>query len=251
MKLIVYCIESIVYYIQMAFSYVASQNLGPLVEKLQESSPHVCSMGRTLFGKKRYGTLLFTDHCCDLQHFFFRISKQPLTENTAIVGGTTLLFLDPTVVHLVNEFLHCIDANGVILCTPERRVRVLYRVEISGQLYSSAHYNRVKRRNTYTVMYTDNDGIDTFGFVQYYILAMDKIVLAVIERLNRLSVSCQEHYQLTSSALDSVSCLGSFVVRPSGILNVVKLSNIKEKCLHIELSPSSQYVSRIPPCFHD
>ena len=96
---------------------------------------------------------------------------------------------------------------------------------------------------THTVMYTDNDGIDTFGFVQYYILATDKIVLAVIERLNRLSVSCQEHYQLTSSALDSVSCLGSFVVRPSGILNVVKLSNIKEKCLHIELSLVSMFLA--------
>ena len=78
--------------------------------------------------------------------------------------------------------------------------------------------------------------IDTFSFVQYYILAMDKIVLAVVEILNRLSVSCQERYELTSAALDCVSCLGSFVVRPSGILNVVKLSNIKEKCPHIELS---------------
>ena len=42
---------------------------------------------------------------------------------------------------------------------------------------------------THTVMYTDNDGIDAFGFVQYYILAMDKIVLAVVEILNRLSLT--------------------------------------------------------------
>ena len=186
--------------------------------------------------------------------FFFnpnRITKQPLTKNTAIVGGTTLLFIDPTVVQLVNEFLHRLHSSSIMSCDPERRVRVLYRVEISGQLYSSAHYNRVKRRNTYTVMYTNNNGIDTFGLVQYYIFAADKIVLAVIERLNRLPVSCQEHFQLTSAALDSVSCLGSFPVRPSGTLDVVELSSIKEKCLHIELSTSTQYVSRIPPCFHD
>ena len=167
-----------------------------------------------------------------------RITKQPLTKNTAIVGGTTLLFIDPTVVQLVNEFLHRLHSSSIMSCDPERRVRVLYRVEISGQLYSSAHYNRVKRRNTYTVMYTNNNGIDTFGLVQYYIFAADKIVLAVIERLNRLPVSCQEHFQLTSDALDSVSCLSSLPVRPSGTLDVVELSSIKESaftlnCLHL------------------
>lgn len=179
------------------------------------------------------------------------MTKQPLTNSTAIVGGTTLLFIDPTVIQLVNEFLRHLHTRSVLSFNPERRVRVLYRVEISGQLYSSAHYNRVKRRNTYTVMYTNNNDIDTFGLVQYYIFVADKIVLAVIERLNRLPISCQEHFQLTSAALDSVSCLGSFPVKPSGILDVIELSSIKEKCLHIELSTSIQYVSRIPPCFHD
>ena len=168
------------------------------------------------------------------------------------MGGTTLLFIDPAVVRLANEFLHHLDADSTISCSPERRTRVLYRVEISGQLYSSAQYNRVKRRNTYTVMYTNIDGIDTFGLVQYYMLATDKLVLAVIERLERLpGTSCQEHFQLTSAALDSVSCLGTFPVRPSGSLDVVGLSHIIEKCLHIELSASTQYISRIPPCLHD
>ena len=179
-----------------------------------------------------------------------RIAKQPLTDSTAIVGGTTLLFIDPAVVELINEFLHHLDTGGVS-CNPARRVRVLYRVEISRQLYSSSHYNRVKRRNSYTVMYTNNDGIDKFGLIQYYIFAADKIVLAIIERLDRLSISCLDHFQLNSAALDSVSCLGCFPVEPSGSLDVVGLSNIKEKCLHIELSSSSQYISRIPPCFHD
>ena len=178
-----------------------------------------------------------------------RIAKQPLTGSTAIVGGTTLLFIDPTVIERVNEFLGHLGTGGMS-CNPARRVRVLYRVEISRQLYSSAHYNRVKRRNTYTVMYT-NDGIDTFGLIQYYILVADKIVLAIIERLERLSISCVEHFQLNSAALDSVSCLGCFPVSSSGSLDVVGLSSIKEKCLHVELSPSIQYVSRIPPCFHD
>ena len=167
------------------------------------------------------------------------------------MGGTTLLFIHPTVIQLVNELLRHLHTSSIVSCDPERRVRVLYRVEISGQLYSSARYNRVKRRDTYTVVYTNNNGVDTFGLIQYYIFAANKVVLAVIERLNRLSISCQEHFQLTSAALDSVSCLGSFPVRPSGTLDVVGLSNIKEKCLHIELSTSTQYISRIPPCFHD
>ena len=170
------------------------------------------------------------------------------------MGGTTLLFIDPTVIERVNEFLGHLDTGGMS-CNPARRVRVLYRVEISRQLYSSAHYNRVKRRNTYTVMYMKNDGIDTFGLIQYYILVAEKIVLAIIitiiKRLERLSISCVEHFQLTSAALDSVSCLGCFPVSSSGSLDVVGLSNIKEKCLHVELSPSIQYISRIPPCFHD
>ena len=89
-----------------------------------------------------------------------------------------------------------------------------------------------------------------FGLVQYYILASDKVVLAVIKTLNRLPVSCQEHFHLTSAAVDAVSCLGSVPVRPSGCLDDVGLSNIKEKCVYIELSTSAQYVSR-PPCFHD
>jgi hypothetical protein len=170
-----------------------------------------------------------------------RIAKQALTDGTAIVGGTTLLFIDPAVVELANECLCSLDTGGVS-CNPARRVRVLYRVEISRQLYSS-HYNRVKRRNSYTVMYTNNDGIDKFGLIQYYIFAADKIVLAIIERLDRLSVSCLDHFQLNSAALDSVSCLGCFPVRSSGSLDVVELSNIQEKCLHIELSSSSIFLA--------
>ena len=72
---------------------------------------------------------------------------------------TPLLYIER-----VNEFLGHLDTGGMS-CNPARRVRVLYRVEISRQLYSSAHYNRVKRRNTYTVMYMNNDGIDTFGLI--------------------------------------------------------------------------------------
>ena len=70
-------------------------------------------------------------------------------------------------------------------------------------------------------MYTNDNGIDKFGLVQYYIFAADKIVLAVVERLDRLSVSCQAHYQLTSIALNTVTCLGSFPVRHLGCRGIV------------------------------
>lgn len=177
--------------------------------------------------------------------------KQSLSTNTVIVGGATLLYIDSTVVQLANECVNNLTSDNTMAFDIESRVRVVYQVEISGQLYSSSQYNRTKRRNTYTVLYTNKNGINAVGLIQYYMCAADKLVLAVIEILEQLPVSRQEHFQLTSAAIDSFSCLAILPVRPSGCLDVVELSRIKEKCIYIELPAFVQYVSCIPPCFHD
>lgn len=61
--------------------------------------------------------------------------KQSLSTNTVIVGGATLLYIDSTVVQLANECVNNLTSDNTMAFDIESRVRVVYQVEISGQLY--------------------------------------------------------------------------------------------------------------------
>ena len=87
------------------------------------------------------------------------------------------------------------------------REEIVFQINIDGQLYYSSENKRVKKRNTYTIEYKKN-GVLKFGLVQYYVFLSHNVLLAVVKEHETLNVTCKDCFQLTSSALDTVSSLG-------------------------------------------
>lgn len=77
-------------------------------------------------------------------------------------------------------------------------------------------------------MYTDVTGQRKFGLVQYFIVTPGDVVLVVVRTLVQLGVTCQEHFQLTSPAVDKASKFT--LVRDSEVLDVTFVD-----CMHSEM----------------
>lgn len=131
-----------------------------------------------------------------------RYHKQILSNHEAVVGSVTWLFLSPEILDCVNSYLQL--CNSATSCVNER-AWVFYWLEVNGQLFYSAQYGCMHKRNSYTIMYTDVTGQRKFGFVQYFIVTPGDVVLVVVRTLVQLGVTCQEHFQLTSPAVDKAS----------------------------------------------
>ena len=174
-----------------------------------------------------------------------RYHKQILSNHKAVVGSVTWLFLSPEILDHVNSYLQL--CNSATSCVNER-ARVFYRLEVNGQLFYSAQYSRIHKRNSYTIMYTDVTGQRKFGLVQYFITPGD-VVLAGVRTLVQLGVTCQEHFQLTSPAVDKASKFT--LVRDSEVLDVTSVDCI-QKCMYISFSSSPiKYVIAFPDVLHD
>ena len=106
----------------------------------------------------------------------------------------------------------------------------------------------MKKRNTYTIEYKKN-GVLKFGLVQYYVFLSHNVLLAVVKELETLNVTCKGCFQLTSSALDTVSSLGKiYPVRRTASLCVIGVRDIVQKCLFIDFVDfSEQFVVKISP----
>lgn len=177
-----------------------------------------------------------------------RYHKQILSNNKAVVGNATLLFLSSEIIDHVNSYLR-LSRNSATISVTER-ARVFYRLEVNGQLFYSAQYSRVHKRNSYTVVYTNPSGQKRFGLIQYFILIVPgDVVLAVLKTLVPLSLTAQEHFQLTSPAIDKASKLT--LVRDSGVLDVTSVDSI-QKCIYISFTSSpTRYVMAFPDVLHD
>ena len=165
---------------------------------------------------------------------YYRIIRQAVTSEVNVVGGISLRplqLLPPT----LGLFL---DANN--LEHPPNSVTVIYRVELRGVMYYSMGYERVKKRNSYTVAYLDSDGSNKFGLIEYFIFVHNKVVV-VLQELNPVS-SCKEHFQLSTMGLDVMSFL--FPVK-TGERVFCFVQDITSKCLFLDLC-STQYVVCFP-----
>lgn len=160
-----------------------------------------------------------------------------MSVDTALIGGTRMKKLPTAVIDLSNRYLIHKQRQAL----SQDMVQVFYRVEVHGQTFYSSEYSRVKRRNTYPVLYKDAHDELKFGQVQYYFIADQraKLVLAVIKQLPVLQTStCSVKlpYQCRSAPTE---------ISVTDSLDITDLNSIQEKCLFIQKQPY-KFVIRFP-----
>lgn len=71
----------------------------------------------------------------------------------------------------------------------------MYRLEIQGTVYYSGQYKRVKKRNSYTIVYVDKRRSKTIAFIEYFVFIHQKVI-AILKPLlpMHVHVSCKEHF---------------------------------------------------------
>ena len=108
--------------------------------------------------------------------------SQTLSSEVNVLGGVSLRVL---LLHALKECLFC---NGTsVLPGP---LKTVYRVEVRGKLYYSRQYQRVKKRNSFTVAYLDCNGLNKF---EYFVFVCEQVI-AVFTPLTPLSVSSKNDW---------------------------------------------------------
>ena len=60
------------------------------------------------------------------------------------------------------------------------------------------------KHNSYTIAYLDNEGQSRFALIEYFVFIHNK-VMAILTPLCRISLSCKDHFHVTTNAIDLVS----------------------------------------------
>lgn len=106
-------------------------------------------------------------------------------------------------------------------------ISTLYRLRQEEEIFFSAKYTRVKKRNSYTVLYY-KEGVLRFGSViQYFYIKWHPTAL-----VQKLTVTARFREDIPI-----------FSVRKSEEYDVC---DIKEKCMYVEVDSSNVYVYRFP-----
>ena len=158
----------------------------------------------------------------------------------AILGGIAFKIHQPTAVASINQ---CLSTEGLDELPgaqlPGAYVPTVYRIEIYRSVYYSRQYERVTKRNSYTIQYRTCDSQLQFAFIECFVFLHDNI-LAVLTPII-VSETTYHHFNLTSARLCShifhVDALGSFVT--------VTATKIVKKCLYIEFD-SRKYIVNFP-----
>ena len=140
----------------MAFSYIIMQTIPPTSKMFTDTSLPVSTFANIVYGKKRYTFVTVT---FNIILVFYRAPKQV---DITVLGGVTLKTPLPTDADALSDFLLNYE-----LRLPPGPLTTIYRVEFQGVTYYSRAYERVKKRNSYTVMYCSN-GQERFGIIDSY-----------------------------------------------------------------------------------
>lgn len=125
------------------------------------------------------------------------VTKQAVSEGVRVIGGVSLQVPLPSVLCALSDFSqrHSLEVSPGQLLT-------MYRVEVRGTVFYSEQYQRVKKRNSYTVIYCGNK----FGLIQYFVYIQEKVI-AILKPLSLLHTTCKDHFDLSTTGVDTVSYL--------------------------------------------
>ena len=177
-------------------------------------------------------------------------NRQQVTEDIYIIGGASLLSLPDTLIGCTNQHLRY---NGAMSCQEFIKVQVFYRAEKQNTVFYSAQYKRVKKRNSYVVLYRGRDGENKFGIIQYFfVLHTFSMPLVAMKVLKPSATSLHDHFQVTEPTIDNIS---PFVIPVTECdeFDVTDLGRLEEKCVYVAFSSEfvDRYVIRFPHKLHD
>lgn len=166
-----------------------------------------------------------------------RINKQAVTSEVNVLGGVTLQVALPSIIHALAEYLR---THNLVLA-PGQLV-TMYRIEIRGTIYYSRQYQRVKKRNSDTIIYMDQNNLNKFALIEYFVYIHQRVI-AVLKPLIPLYACCKEHFNLSTTIVDDVSFLNPVTIGDS--YSFCFAEDIVCKCLFVDFS-SIQYVVQFP-----
>lgn len=169
-------------------------------------------------------------------YLLYRVTKQAVNADVNTLGGVSLKTPIPSEENVLKDF--CRDNELEFPCGP---IPTVYRIEFKGVIYYSRTYKRVKKRNSYTIIY-HGDVEERFGSIEYFLVLNHKVI-AVMKSLDPISATCQDHFLLNTTVLDNVLVLTP-VVKTSSIVCCF-VESFVQKCLFMDFN-CVQYISKFP-----
>ena len=117
----------------------------------------------------------------------------------------------------VQEYCVCLGGGGSISTFTD-----------SDEIFFSAKYARVKKRNSYTILYS-KEGMLRFGSIFVYI---KQHPIALVQKLIVIARFKED--------------MPIFRARKSDEYNVISVYDIKEKCMYVKVDDNNVYVCRFP-----
>ena len=147
---------------------------------------------------------------------------------------------------LLNQQLSSLNIDVLL---EETLCNVAYRTDQDNVLYYSRNYRRVKSRNSYIVWFKDAGSCIQFGQIEFFVSVSGKI-FALVLKLEVQAVSCQEHFNISHSSLDTLSVSKIVpIVHGSGRLVCIPAANLICKCVFISIDDDlskCEYVISFP-----
>lgn len=134
----------------------------------------------------------------------------------------------------------CLEKEGLTL--PDGPLTTMYRAEIKKNVYYSKQYERVKKRNSFTICYNNYDNAKSYGFIECFI-CVHNAPIAILQPIHPLPTTCKDHFNISTSCLDSVSHIIPMSV--TSLVCAVLADRIIEKCLFLEFG-SNKYIVKFP-----
>lgn len=157
-----------------------------------------------------------------------------------MLGKTALKLPTVSIIHQLNKYIVDNGLGHDQLCK-DQQLLTFYRLKIlqPESIYYSSDYKRVKRRNSYTVMYMCSRLV-VYGQIKYFIL-VGSTPLAVVRKACPQAIF-NEKFSSDITSLNKiiipVSMLDAF--------DVVSVHSILEKCMYVQVSSTECYIVRFP-----
>ena len=153
--------------------------------------------------------------------FSFRKKLLDKENGASAVGGISLMSPSPTVVRMLNAYFHRSRMHESILFGD--KVQTFYRLLFKKELYYSSKYARVKKRNSFTIMYQIENGHNKYGLI-YYFVYICNVPLVIVMDL----IPAQRCFILPDGH-------GVPIIPVSiGALTIINVNSIVEKCVFVE-----------------
>ena len=115
---------------------------------------------------------------------------------------------------------------------PINLVKVVFRLHIRDGIFNCKNYTRVKKRNSYTVLYEARGHFHYGKIIQFYVV-------------RKAAVACIQQMVVTSMHPFGES-IPIVQVEQRDHLDIVDVRMIHEKCLCIEVDDNAMYICRFP-----